>query len=731
MRILIEEYQYNVTVIKDVLHGIDALENVEGKVSIHYVGYFYNTLLRDCVFILPKVLLKDVDRQELVFGKYRPEDITNLDEKNPLDSNEHNFLYKFAVWVYRAIVVYKNDKRNDSEIVYHSHIARVDNGQRKLSNTYLDILLSLIQFNRDNQSFFFFIIKNLHSGLNKINWQRTIATQSAIIREDRPIYLNPVSKKRQINFDEELLVIYVSILNYIGDTYGFPKEIFCQFQLITGKRFETFINGFGKTRLRQIKYKYFSDKALQLWQLCYAFFEEARQVYCSTEQREYLLVKNFHIVFEAIIDELIGDNPLPDGMQKKQEDGKIVDHLFTAQSLIESEAQQIYYIGDSKYYKMGHELSSESIYKQYTYARNVIQWNLDIFNKEETPSSGVRLRDEVTEGYNIIPNFFVSAKMDESFDYGNDGIEKTDRQKNKHKQMQFKNRLFDRDTLLLFHYDVNFLFVLSLYARNNVSQKTDWKENIRKRFRTEIQEWLQKDYAFYAMKAHPDVNGEEYIRKNFKQLLGKIYTPFNDTTVYSLALDKNKVHQADNDTLLTELKRFFYLAPCELGMQPEVALEKPIAEGYLPSEETTETDVLMVMMENFAAKSKNFLPQGKLAVGLKYTKDGIEIAEHIKHVGYILFHTRKDIDQHLYAVKGTCKIVAKEDLNPDIYKNVNTTEMYIEVELDAEHELASSEIHSSNKPYTPTTRYDAQYSSMIELSTKSNEITQSRRRKDL
>ena len=36
----------------------------------------------------------------------------------------------------------------------------------------------------------------------------------------------------------------------------------------------------------------------------------------------YLLVKNFYIVFEAIIDELIGDNPLPDGMDKKQEDIK-------------------------------------------------------------------------------------------------------------------------------------------------------------------------------------------------------------------------------------------------------------------------------------------------------------------------------------------------------------------------------------------------------------------------
>lgn len=58
-------------------------------------------------------------------------------------------------------------------------------------------------------------------------------------------------------------------------------------------------------------------------------------------------------MFEAIIDELIGDNPLPDGMDKKQEDGKIVDHLFTAQSLIDGETKQTYYIGDSKYYKWG------------------------------------------------------------------------------------------------------------------------------------------------------------------------------------------------------------------------------------------------------------------------------------------------------------------------------------------------------------------------------------------
>ena len=582
MRILIEENQYNVADVKDVLQGIDALENVEGRVSIHYVGYYYNTLLKDCVFILPKVLLKDVNGQELVFGKYKPEEIVNLDDNNPLKPEERDFLYKFAVWIYRAIVVFKNNKRNDTGIVYHQKIAQVGTCSRRLSNTYLDILLSLIQFNRDNQSFFFFIVKNQHSGLNKVNWMRTIASTNAIVQNGQPIYLNPINKKRRINFDEELLVIFFSILNYIGDTYGFPKEICCQYQLITGKRFETYLNGFGKTRLHQIKYKYFSDKALQLWNLCYAFFEQSKHVYVSTDRREYLLVKNFYIVFEAIIDELVGDNPLPDGMDKRQDDGKIVDHLFTAASLTESEhrksdadTRQTYYIGDSKYYKMGHELGRESVYKQYTYARNVIQWNLDIFNglNDTVKTSPVRLRDEQTEGYEIIPNFFISAKLDEQFRYDNDGIEKTDRKKNKHKNVQFMNRLFDRDTILLFHYDVNFLYVLSLYARDNDSQKAAWKSKIRNRFRKEIQEWLQKDYDFYAMRAKPGVDDAAYIKTHFQQVLGKIYTPFSqDKSIYSLALENADKYKSENEALLSELRKHFFVEQCALGRDPHEVL---------------------------------------------------------------------------------------------------------------------------------------------------------------
>lgn len=603
MRILIEEYQYKVSEVHDVVKGIDALENIEGKVSIHYVGYYYNALLDDCVFILPKVLLRDVDGVELAFGRYLPSDIVNPDGQEVLTKDERDFIYGFAVWIYRAIVVYKNGKNNDSTIVYQKKINQVGNGSKRKSNTFLDILLSLIQFNKDNKSFFFFVLKNLHAGYNKINWTRTISTTTAIIQDGNAIYLNPVNKKRIVNFDEELLVIFFSILNYIGDKYGFPKEINCNFDLITGRQFEKYLNGYGRVRLNQIKYKYFSDKALLLWKLCYAFFDKSHQIFVNTNQKEYLLVKSFHIVFEAIIDALVGDNPLPDGMDKKQEDGKIVDHLFTAKSLIESETSNTYYIGDSKYYKMGNELGKESVYKQYTYARNVIQWNINIFNDGKTPSSGIKLRDDETEGYNIIPNFFISATMDEKYRYNIDGIKETDRKNNRYMSKQFQNRLFDRDTLLLFHYDVNFLFVLSLYARNNKGEQKEWKENIRSKFRTEVQNWLQQDFEFYAMRPLPSVDVKEYMETHFRQVLGKVYTPFEEEDIFSLALDKKE--QKSNEALLEELGKSFVVKKCSLGTNPHDILPNEDEIIVVPSG-SEERNILTCMVRKTDEAFKTF-----------------------------------------------------------------------------------------------------------------------------
>lgn len=717
MKILIEEYRYDASLVRKYLHDIDELDVVEGFVSVSYVGYYYNNSseVNDCVFILPKVL---IDERGKVFGKYTPESIIDLDKQKLLTDDEHKFIYEFAVWIYRAIAVFKNSQK-DTSIVRHKQVVKVGKGKKRIANTYLDILLSLIQFNRENQDFFMFILKNIHSGFNKINWSRTISRSSVVVQNEEPIYINPVNKKRQINFDEELLVIFFSILSYISEKYGFTISTNCNYELIKGKQFEHYLKGFGIVRLRQIKYKYFSDKALQLWELCFAFFEQSHQVKVNSQLNEYLLVKNFNIVFEAIIDELVGDKQLPNRLNKKQEDGKIVDHLFMWDSLTTTDAsKKVYYIGDSKYYKIGNEVGKESVAKQYTYARNVIQWNLNLFlDGEEKPERyDYKLRDEVTEGYNIIPNFFISAKMDEKLSYV-DTIDKTNRKNNQHFQRHFNNRLFDRDTLLITHYDVNFLFVVSLYARNNASQKQTWRTKVRNLFRKEIQQILADKYDFYAMAAKPDINGEQFLSENFKDVIGKVYTPFADKQVYSLALDKDKQFAQENDRIYNLLDSSFHIVRCTLGQDPATLLEEKRV-STIPSPNTLRNGVLMVMMENYANKSVKFLSNGKLAIGIKWTKDSMEIVENLKSIGYVLFHHRNDDDQHLFAIQGDCAVKEKSEIEEDRYKSVNTTEMYVVVDLDTTSELDSTSIRSSMKEYTSKTRYDAQYATLEELSNR-------------
>ena len=264
---------------------------------------------------------------------------------------------------------------------------------------------------------------------------------------------------------------------------------------------------------------------------------------------------------------------------------------------------------------------------------------------------------------------------------------------------------------------MNFLFVLSLYARDNTAQKAEWKEKVRNKFRKEIQEWLQKDYDFYAIKAHPDVNGEEYVKKHFKQLLGKVYTPFMDNTVYSLALDTtNQENKTENEYLLKELQKYFYIAECKLGEQPKQALQKTISKGFSPIAEIKKDGVLMVMMENYDIKCMKFIPTGKLAIGIKYTKDSMKIVEHLSSIGYVLFHHRNNTTgQHLFAIKGVCKVISSEDVEPDRYKNVTTTEMYLSINIDTSIELHTSNIDSTKKEWTKATRYDAQYAVINDL----------------
>lgn len=762
MLLFIEGYPYNLdAIVKDGLSIREILKDVvsipvkEDNYAFGYVGYCYSKAAKDVVFFLPKVVLtgehNDENEADTIFGA-TPQDIIDFNSDSiKLKFTEEgckeykDFLSTLSIWIYRTISVYK-ETHNDN-ILEPKEYQGESRGKKIKHNTLLDVIIALRDFNKNNQDYFTFIAKNIHSGFNKIQWQKTITSTNPIFLKGQPIYTDPVNRKKMVNFDEELLVIFFSILNYIREEHGFSFDINIHYQLISPDKIKRsyIAKNLGCRRLKQIKYKYFSDKALRIWDLCYAFFDREYKISINRQVEDYLLAKNFNLIFEAMIDTLIsGDDKqkLPKELTD-QRDGKLVDHMFIGQGLIEQSnlpAELTYYIGDSKYYKRSKDdttvLGDKSIYKQYTYAKNVIQWNMNLFLDDNDDGKQPQVRDSLTEGYNSIPNFFISARIPNKKE-GNKFLSFEEAQlepqaKGIQFNRQFENRLFDRDTLLLCHYDVNFLYIVSLYGRANKNKQATWREYVRKEFRKKTQDTFNQLYTFRTIQPREGMDCYQFLKENFSQLNGKLYRSNSNKNYLILALMKceedskniwKSLHvkpttiekeMAVNEAILANIRNYFYVGE-PFVLDTELQIDNLPYVGTLEPLHLNKSGVLMVMMENYDTKSKFFLPSGKLAIGIKYTKDSMEIVEHLSTIGYVLFHHRNTIGQHLFAIKRACNVVLSEDVEPDRYQNDNMTEMYLSVDIDTSVELDVSNLDSTKKEWTNTTRNDTQFAVLHDL----------------
>lgn len=568
MKVLFEEYGYKTESIENVLGDflLSKLDKEKEKQQLRYVGYFFNKDIEnrdgskgDLVFILPKVLL---DSEGKAFG-LNPEDIIDFNYKDwkkedlvveggKLSKQQvYNFIYGFVTWIYRAVSLYRlnlrhQPKKGDEDDIANGVMTSLQVGQsgKKKDATFVDILLSLLNFQRTHKDFITFAIKIAHSGFNKVSWQKTIARTQAVVQDDSPIYLNTINKTRVVNFDEELLIIYYSILDYMHEEYGFPIANQPGYKLIKGAMFKSYLKSQGKTRLHKIRYKYYSDDAILLWNLCYAFFDKSDSLKANSNKKDYLLVHKFETVFEGMIDELVGDKNLPEGL-KVSGDDKRIDHLYTYKYLLEnledrSESilsHDIYNIADSKYYRRDKELRGHDVPKQFTYARNVIQWHMDLLHDllekdidKAKKYKDIPLFDEVTEGYNVIPNFFISALVDEDLSYDKQDFAPSNLGdgNNVHESYFFWERLFDRNSYFTLHYDVNFLYILKMYARNKSYDKAIWKREVRKRFREGILKYLNGQFVFYQILI-PEYSIGEFIERHYRKITGKVFS-FEDTS---------------------------------------------------------------------------------------------------------------------------------------------------------------------------------------------------------
>ena len=580
MIFLFEEFAYSTDYLKEVIgyRGNSDFQSESGfntkaadtGAKINGVGYcFFNG---NPVFVLPKVFL-DCNNTK-AFGVPIAADGKDIFGKgeSPIKNVQRRFLSSLSTWLYSAIDKYRADSDvtgvRSPDHMEHSKFR----GDARYA-TLLDVMSSMELFYKKNQNLFVFVAKNKHSGNNRINWQRTIAKKTPFIQGESPIYMELVNKKKVFDLDDRLLVLYFSAMKFIQDEFGFemPQSEF--YVPLKRQEFARLLEcERGLRELRRIKYKYFEDRLLKLYNIMEAFFRwGAKYTNKNVKAKEYLIANSFNNVFEAMIDSLISDQDEEVAKLKKNEDGKIIDHLYKEKSLIFADgSESIWHIGDSKYYKEENEVLGQSIAKQYTYAKNIVQ---DFFSpdfvdgNDECYSSGVhqgvRYRDSVTEGYSVTPNFFIRGFVPE---YENDDqygdsyfskkgentepIKPSDENLWGKRNRHFRNRLFDRDTLLLKVYNINFLYVLKTYTSRHSSLRDDFKKKTRKRFREDFLELLGDNYYFWAVYL-PDWKKSDYaerlqdfVDRHFHALVGRVFQPAGTPHCLILALERDVVDKS-------------------------------------------------------------------------------------------------------------------------------------------------------------------------------------------
>lgn len=597
MILLFEEYQYtnadDIALIKQCVDGAYLIETANGM-KVGCVGYFYctNPQVNDAVFVLPKVFIKE---NGTAFGKFKPEEIIKLDSLSDKSlDDEKETVFELSAWLYQAIAHFV-ERNPGTEIVKMSNVQEVASSKGEKCETYIDIILQLQKFQKEHRHLFTFISIVNRSGTHKINWNRTVRKVQPFLQDGTPIYMDFYNKTKSINFDEELIVLFYSTLRFLQEKMRFKTVCDLRYDLIPVRKIESMIaQGQGTRRLRAIRKKYFTDELVKLWNLLYVFFDKAEKIASGKYHEEKLLAIKFNIIFEDMIDQLIGGNDGNDDLLKlkHQKDGKRLDHLYKEPSLINN-AGEIYFIGDSKYYKESTDLGETAVYKQFTYAKNIIQYHIDIFNKNKQYPEKLQYRDELTEGYNITPNFFIraSAMKDNNslYSYTEDGLVNeydTDEKnsQNKLSNFHFPNRLFDRDTFVLQTYNINFLYVLAHYVQGADKSIQD---HIRQKFREDLLKRFNLLYDFWILTADKN-NLQDAINKHFRKINGKVFCPYSEQPLLYLALEKEDVvkgqsddfmmfreTEADDLALITALEEDFDVYKLsKLGDDPQVTMNE-------------------------------------------------------------------------------------------------------------------------------------------------------------
>lgn len=558
MRILFEGAKYN---IKDLekCFGDKFYHQIGSHGYIDVVGYYHSND-NQLYYFLPKLFITDNDEfldTEIPYLSLFNQNIESLLKE---DITLLNWFRKFLILFYKSLAEYKN--RVDSKIIQLGDTLQLSTNIGMNEFTFLDLVLTILNFYKKNKDFFIFHTKEQQSLKHKkVSWNKTIRKQQPIFVGNTPIYDNLNTKVKKINDDEVLMTYFYSVLQHLKDEYKVDIIIDCPYNLIKGERFKIFLET-GLYKIKKIKNNYYSDKLKAIYNLLVLFFEKSFVGSVKNKNDDFIIVKQYHNVFEDMIDKLLSDkfsdrktsNGISLNYLKNNQDGKVLDHLFEFDSILDTD-ESIFYIGDSKYYKHNSNVSDNSIYKQFTYAKNVIQFNINILNDNDSIPSLInktlRYRDDITEGYSISPNFFIQGVIKDYSDFDSihlNPIPEKPIEQNSH----FEERLFDRDTLFVKYYEINFLFVLNAYS--NFSE--DKIKEIRNNFKVSSNQHFKKyfneksGFNFYEFNFNSEQELKEFVDVEFRHITGRVIRTITNPNKLILAVNPSRENKLKDKSLL-------------------------------------------------------------------------------------------------------------------------------------------------------------------------------------
>ena len=550
MKFFVEGAQYPIDILHDVFEDYKFFNRKADKGIITHVGYVYSHTKNLLIYLLPKVFLAN----NLVFGRYSLEEIISIQiEAEIKHHKDFAWARKLSTYFYRSLAEFRY-KHPFSDILENEFSLDLQSSLGSREYSYMDLVLSFIRFYKANKSTIAYKhVESISKYAKKPKWERTVRRSRPILIEKTPVYVNIANKRLTVNREEELIIFFLSILNHFNSEHALGLKLERDYNLITGRKFESLkLNGL--TKLKKIKHRYFSDIFVKMYKLCEIYFKSTSLANSAKQKEEFITVRNYNIVFEDMIDQLFSDEldssikvrdySIPD--LKMNRDGKIIDHIYEDKALIDQ--ANIFYIGDSKYYKQGSTIDQLSTFKQFTYSKNIIQFNIDLFNKSNKYyNEAIRYRDVLTEGYNITPNFFINGYVNEIEDFENPYLKMNGEPK---KSFHFADRLFDRDTLFVQQYLINFLFVLRNYSLKNVGQIKRFRNETRGEFRKQFIDFFndnEKCGFSFCYKQFEQASLNEFVIQNFRALNGKAFSTLDHKLIVATSSEDHQMKQITED----------------------------------------------------------------------------------------------------------------------------------------------------------------------------------------